>query len=182
MRFGLKKRFLFLLMSFLFSGILFSQNQDVAIGTISIQGGEPLCPTDSAKFTIEIKNNGPVGNNDIQTDIIYFQVNGPIPRAPAQYRVNVVADIAVGASRTLTWPTDFIPVGGASMTPLDLSDSSGPYTITASITIPNDTDLSNNVSTSLQIGVHNTLVLELRVHRPQNVAILDCALAATPVP
>ena len=63
-------------------------------------------------------------------------------------------NIAVGASRTLTYPDDFIPKVGSSMTTLDLSDPNGPYTITASITIPNDPDFSNNVSTSLDIGVH----------------------------
>ena len=168
MRFVLKRLNLFLILSILFSGVLFSQNQDISLESIGIDGGEPLCPTNSANVTFVIKNNGPVGNNNIQSDIIYFQVNGPIPRAPAQYRVNVVADIAVGASRTLTWPTDFTAVGGASMTPLDLSDPNGPYTITASITIPNDPVLSNNTSTSLQIGVHSPTTYVLQSNDPDN--------------
>ena len=168
MRFVLKRLNLFLILSILFSGVLFSQNQDISLESIGIDGGEPLCPTNSANVTFVIKNNGPVGNNNIQSDIIYFQVNGPIPRAPAQYRVNVVADIAVGASRTLTWPTDFTAVGGASMTPLDLSDPNGPYTITASITIPNDPVLSNNTSTSLQIGVHSPTTYVLQSNDADN--------------
>ena len=43
----------------------------------------------------------------------------------------------------------------------DLSTPVGPYTITASITIPNDPDLSNNVSTSLDIGVFTPAVPSL---------------------
>ena len=62
-------------------GILFSQ-QDISIGTISIVGGEPLCPTNSVKFNVEIKNAAGSGANDVNSDLFYFQVNGPIPRAP----------------------------------------------------------------------------------------------------
>ena len=43
---------------------------------------------------------------------------------------------------------------------LDLSNPGGPYTITASITIPDDPDISNNVSTSLDIVVLATPKLE----------------------
>jgi len=81
MRFGLKRYFLFLLVSFLFSGILFSQ-QDVSLGIISLVGGEPLCPSDSVKFQVEITVNG-APENDVDGDTFYFQVNGPISRAAA---------------------------------------------------------------------------------------------------
>ncbi|MBF10677.1 MAG: hypothetical protein CMC63_00380, partial [Flavobacteriaceae bacterium] len=151
----------------MFSGILFSQ-QDISIGTISIQGGEPLCPTNSVNFTIEIKNGPGLGANDVNNDIIYFQVNGPISRAPAQYRINVAANIPAGGSQTLIWPTNFAAVSGSSLTPLDLSDPSGPYTITASITIPNDPDLSNNTSSSLQIGVHTPTTYSLQSNDADN--------------
>ena len=139
---------------------MFSQNQDVSIGAISIVGGEPLCPTDSVNFQVVIANAGP-GANDVNGDTFYFQVNGPIARAPAVYTINVAANIAAGGSQTFIFPTHFAAVGGASMSPLDLSDPSAPYTITASITIPNDTDISNNVSTSLDIDVYTPVVPSL---------------------
>ena len=49
----------------------------------------------------------------------------------------------------------------SSLAPLNLSDPSAPYTITASITIPNDPDISNNVSTSLDIDVFTPAVPSL---------------------
>ena len=67
-------------------GMLFSQGQDVSIGAISIVGGEPLCPSDSVKFSVEIINNDGANPNDVQTDFFYFRVNGPINRAPSTYR------------------------------------------------------------------------------------------------
>ena len=158
MRFGLKKHFLFLLMSFLFSGIIFSQ-QDVSIGNISIVGGEPLCPTNSVKFQVEVSVTG-APENDVDGDTFYFQVNGPIPRAAANYTIDGSSHpsgngrIANGTTKTFIFPDHFDSVGGSSMAPLDLSNFSGPYTITASITIPLDPDLSNNVSTSLDININ----------------------------
>ncbi|OUU47723.1 MAG: hypothetical protein CBC28_05345, partial [Flavobacteriaceae bacterium TMED68] len=141
-------------------GMLFSQ-QDISIGTISIVGGEPLCPTNSVKFNVEIKNAAGSGANDVNSDLFYFQVNGPIPRAPALYRINVGANIADGGSQTFIFPDHFRAEGGSSLAPLDLSDPSAPYTITASITIPNDPDISNNVSTSLDIDVFTPAVPSL---------------------
>ena len=146
---------------------MFSQNQDVSIGAISIVGGEPLCPTDSVNFQVVIANAGP-GANDVNGDTFYFQVNGPIARAPAVYTINVAANIAAGGSQTFIFPTHFAAVAGASMAPLDLSDPSAPYTITASITIPNDTDISNNVSTSLDIDVYTPVVPSLSSNDADN--------------
>ncbi|MBT5694717.1 MAG: hypothetical protein HOI60_07520, partial [Flavobacteriaceae bacterium] len=145
-------------MSFLFSGILFSQ-QDISIGNISIVGGEPLCPTNSVKFQVEISVTGSP-NNDVDGDVFYFQVNGPISRAAANYTIDGSAHpsgnglINNGSTKTFIFPDHFDPVLGSNMSPLDLSDFSGPYTITASITIPLDPDLSNNVSTSLDININ----------------------------
>ena len=53
-------------------GYLFSQ-QDVSIGNITIVGGEPLCPTSSVKFQVEISVTG-APNNDVDGDVFYFQV------------------------------------------------------------------------------------------------------------
>ena len=64
-------------------GMLFSQGQDVSIGAISIVGGEPLCPSDSVKFNVEIINNDGINNNDVEDDFFHFRVNGPIARAPS---------------------------------------------------------------------------------------------------
>ena len=76
------KRFYFLLFSiFLFSGILFSQ-EDISIDNISIVGSSPICPSDSIQFTVTITNNDGVDLNDISNDDFYFEVNGPISRAP----------------------------------------------------------------------------------------------------
>ncbi len=161
------RKILFLVLTFLSVGILFSQNQDVSIGAISIVGGEPLCPTDSVNFQVVIANAGP-GANDVNGDTFYFQVNGPIARAPAVYTINVAANIAAGGSQTFIFPTHFSAVAGASMSPLDLSDPSAPYTITASITIPNDTDISNNVSTSLDIDVYTPVVPSLSSNDADN--------------
>ena len=121
-------------------GFLFSQ-QDVSIGNISIVGGEPLCPTNSVKFQVEISVSG-APENDVDGDTFYFQVNGPIPRAAANYTIDGSAHpsgngrIANGTTKTFIFPDHFDSVGGSSMAPLDLSNFSGPYTITASITYP----------------------------------------------
>ena len=158
MRFGLKRYFLFLLVTFLFTGILFSQ-QDVSIGAISLVSGEPLCPSNSVKFQVEITVSG-APENDVDGDTFYFQVNGPISRSAANYTIDGSAHpsgngrITNGATKTFIFPDHFDPVLGSSMSPLDLSDFSAPYTITASITIPLDPDLSNNVSTSLDININ----------------------------
>jgi 2C-methyl-D-erythritol 2,4-cyclodiphosphate synthase len=164
----LLRKILFLLLTFFSVGVLFSQNQDVSIGAISIVGGEPLCPTDSVNFQVVIANAGP-GANDVNGDTFYFQVNGPIARAPAVYTINVAANIAAGGSQTFIFPNHFAAVAGASMSPLDLSDPSAPYTITASITIPADPDISNNVSTSLDIGVYTPVVPSLSSNDGDNV-------------
>ena len=157
MRFVLKRLNLFLIFTFLFAGLLFSQDEDISIENISIVGGEPLCPSSSVQFTVTIKNNDGAVANDISNDDFYFQVNGPINRAPQFYTIrnDGAHSIGAGASIVLTYPADFIPKAGSSTTTLDFSDHNGPYTITASITIPGDPDVSNNVSTSLDIGIHN---------------------------
>ena len=51
------------------------------------------------------------------------------------------------------------------MAPLDLSNHTGPYTITASITIPTDPDITNNVSTSLDINIFNPTTPDLQAVR-----------------
>ena len=155
MRFGLKRNFLFLLFLFVFSGISFSQSEDISIDNISVVGTSPICPSDSVEFTVTITNNDGTDANDISNDDFYFQVNGPITRAPQFYtiRADAAHNLLAGASVVLTYPDDFIPKVGSTTSTLDFSNPSGPYTITASITIPNDPDLSNNVSTSLDIGV-----------------------------
>ena len=155
MRFVLKRLNLFLIFTLLFAGQLFSQDEDISIENISIVGGEPLCPSSSVQFTVTIKNNDGAVANDISNDDFYFQVNGPINRAPQFYTIRNDGshNLAAGASIVLTYPEDFVPKAGSSTTTLDLSDHNGPYTITASITIPGDPNLSNNVSTSLDIGV-----------------------------
>ena len=71
------------------------------------------------------------------------------------------AIIEAGTSQAFIFPDHFKSEGGSSLAPLDLSIPVGPYTITASITIPNDPDLSNNVSTSLDIGVFTPAVPSL---------------------
>ena len=64
-------------------------------------------------------------------------------------------DIANGTSiENITFSQLILFQLGEHFNPLDLSDPNGPYTITASITIPNDPDISNNVSTSLDIGIN----------------------------
>ena len=149
------KKVYFLILLFFSVGILFSQ--DISIGTISIVGGEPACPSDSVNFQVQIVNNG-AADNDVNTDVFYFQVNGPINRPPSVYTIDQTkfvgdAVIEAGTSQNFIFPTHFSTVSG-TLTPLDLSNPTGPYTITASITIPGDTDISNNVSTSLNINIH----------------------------
>ena len=151
----------FLILSFFTVGMLFSQ-QDISIGTISIVGGEPLCPSNSVKFSVDIRNNDGGVNNDVNNDLFYFQVNGPIPRASALYRIDATkfagdAVIEAGTSQAFIFPDHFKSEGGSSLANLDLSDPSAPYTITASITIPLDPDISNNVSTSLDIDTGKQL-------------------------
>jgi hypothetical protein len=154
-------------------GYLFSQ-QDVSIGNITIVGGEPLCPTSSVKFQVEISVTG-APNNDVDGDAFYFQVNGPIARAAANYTIDGSAHpsgngvIANGATKTFIFPDHFDSVAGSSMATLNLSDPSAPYTITASITIPADPDISNNVSTSLDIGVYTPVVPSLSSNDGDNV-------------
>ncbi|GIS21894.1 MAG: hypothetical protein CM15mP122_4000 [Bacteroidota bacterium] len=151
-------------------GMLFSQGQDVSIGAISIVGGEPLCPSDSVKFSVEIINNDGANPNDVQTDFFYFRVNGPINRAPSTYQISATANILPSSSQTLIFPDDFSSVAGSSLAPLDLSNPGGPYTITASITIPDDPDISNNVSTSLDIVVFTPATPKLESNKdPGNV-------------
>ena len=149
------KKVYFLILLFFSVGILFSQ--DISIGTISIVGGEPACPSDSVNFQVQIVNNG-AADNDVNTDVFYFQVNGPINRPPSVYTIDQTkfagdAVIEASTSQNFIFPTHFSTVSG-TLTPLDLSNPTGPYTITASITIPGDTDISNNVSTSLNINIH----------------------------
>ena len=166
MRFGLKRNFFFIDDILVCTGISFSQSQDVSIETISIVGGEPLCPSDSVKFQVEIAvNTAPF--NDVDDDTFYFEVNGPISRAAATYTISGTAhpsgdgQINNGASKTFIFPDHFEPVLGSSMAPLDLSNHTGPYTITASITIPSDPDITNNVSTSLDINIFNPITPDL---------------------
>ena len=85
------------------------------------------------------------------------------------YRINVGCNIADGGSQTFIFPDHFRSEGGSSLAPLDLSDPSAPYTITASITIPNDPDISNNVSTSLDIGVFTPAVPSLSSSDGDNI-------------
>ena len=125
-----------------------------------------MCPSNSVKFSVDIRNNDGGINNDVDNDLFYFQVNGPISRAPALYRIDATkfagdAIIEAGTSQTFIFPDHFKSEGGSSLAPLDLSTPVGPYTITASITIPDDPDLSNNVSTSLDIGVFTPAVPSL---------------------
>ena len=145
---------------------MYSQ-QDISIGSISIVGGEPFCPSNSVNFQVEITNLSG-SPNDVNGDAFYFQVNGPISRVAAQYTINVAANILAGATQTFIFPTHFAAVGGASMSPLDFSDPSAPYTITASITIPSDPDISNNVSTSLDINVLTPAVPSLSSNDADN--------------
>ena len=175
MRFVLKRLNLFLIFTILFAGHLFSQDEDISIENISIVGGEPLCPSNSVQFTVTIKNNDGAVANDISNDDFYFQVNGPIDRAPQFYSIrnDAAHNIGANASVVLTYPADFIPKAGSSTTTLDFSDHNGPYTITASITIPGDPDISNNVSTSLDIDIHNPTnpTLTSNDNTPQNPVI-----------
>ena len=76
--------------------------------------------------------------------------------------------LLAGGTQTFIFPTHFAAVGGASMSPLDFSDPSAPYTITASITIPSDPDISNNVSTSLDINVLTPAVPSLSSNDADN--------------
>jgi len=175
MRFVLK-RFYFLFFIFLFSGTLFSQ-EDISIENISVVGSSPICPSDSVQFTVTIKNNDGVDPNDISNDDFYFQVNGPITRAPQFYtiRPDAAYNLAAGASVVLTYPTDFVPKVGSTTSTLDFSNPSGPYTITASITIPNDPDISNNVSTSLDIGVATPTTATLTSNKASPLNPTICA-------
>ena len=59
-------------MSFLFSGIIFSQ-QDVSIGNISIVGGEPICPSRFCKISSEISVTGAPDANDVEMMIFIFK-------------------------------------------------------------------------------------------------------------
>ena len=130
MRFVLKRLY-FLLFAFLFSGTLFSQ-EDISIDNISVVGSSPICPSDSVQFTVTITNNDGVDQNDISNDDFYFQVNGPINRAPQFYtiRADAAHNIGAGASIILTYPDDFIPKVGSTTSTLDFSNPSGPYTLT----------------------------------------------------
>ncbi|MGB1554721.1 MAG: hypothetical protein ACPHDX_01305, partial [Flavobacteriaceae bacterium] len=163
---------LLLLVTLIFSfNSLFSQ--DVAIGNIVVGGGGSFCPSNDVSFTVEIIDIAG-GGNDISNDRFYFEVNGPINRAAANYEIKGGKNIGPGGTIVLTYPDDFIPLFGATTSTLDFSDDGGPYTLTASISIDVDTDLSNNVSTVLDIDVYDIVTPILSSNKdPGNLICAD---------
>ena len=149
MRFGLKKLLFFLL---LFPIAIFSQ-VDVATTNVSIVGGEPFCPNDNVSFDITFTNNNTVIEN-IDGDVVRIFVNGPNPTAAFNATVSSTGGFNIPASPapntlTLRYPRDFNP-------PLSGIDFSVPgiYTITVSMTVAGDTDITNDVFTLTDIDVY----------------------------
>ena len=93
-----------------------------------------MCPSNAVKFSVDIRNNDGGINNDVDNDLFFFRVNGPIARAPALYRIDATkfagdAIIEAGTSQAFIFPDHFKSEGGSSLAPLDLSTPVGPYTI-----------------------------------------------------
>ena len=141
--------FLFFLPLYLFS-------QDIEVSNVLIVGGEPLCPDDSVSFDITFTNKT-AAPEVIDNRLINVFVNGPNPTPLFSPQIDpAVAAVPGSGALTIRYPDDFVGAPAA----IDFSVP-GIYSLTVSLTVPGDTDPSNDVFNLLDIDVYTPAIPSL---------------------